>query len=216
MPPFPYGNKNALNPALRRSPLDSMGTGMNGVSLRLLEAGLTALLLGSSAIAYAATPAGSATPQSMLVAQATTKASPYLWSASKFAGGGISLSGFLPSEDEREVLLDGIGNLIADNTQIAAGEPDGFAENTSAALGLLGDLDTGKASFDGAGWQIIGSVGTAADAATARAAFDASPLKPLGATYQVNAPVAAVAAPDISTVPTATASPDVVQAGPVN
>ncbi len=140
---------------------------------------MVAALLGCSAIAvFAASPAQSLTVPATAVAQANPSAStpavaaPYTWSASKFAGGGISFDGYVPSPDERQSLLDGIDNLVADRTQLASGEPDGFAENAAAALDVLDALDTGKVSFDGSAWSIIGTVGSVDKLTIAKAAFD--------------------------------------------
>jgi len=105
---------------------------MRGGMRNGIGAGLVAALLASTAIGVAgpapAIAAPAAAPAATSSAAAPKAALPYLWSASKFAGGGISLSGFVPNEDERQVLLDGIGNLIADKMVVAGGEPDGFAE----------------------------------------------------------------------------------------
>ena len=182
---------------------------MRGGMRNGIGAGLVAALLASTAIGVAgpapAIAAPAAAPAATSSAAAPKAALPYLWSASKFAGGGISLSGFVPNEDERQVLLDGIGNLIADKMVVAGGEPDGFAADAAASLDVLDDLDTGRVSFDGTTWRVEGAVGSAEKAAAVKATFDSSALASAGASYQVSAPpsaaVAAVAAPDVTTAP---------------
>ena len=145
---------------------------MRGGMRNGIGAGLVAALLASTAIGVAgpapAIAAPAAAPAATSSAAAPKAALPYLWSASKFAGGGISLSGFVPNEDERQVLLDGIGNLIADKMVVAGGEPDGFAADAAASLDVLDDLDTGKVSFDGTTWRVEGAVGSAEKAAVQR------------------------------------------------
>jgi outer membrane protein OmpA-like peptidoglycan-associated protein len=213
--------RRGVRPPIRR------GNQMAGGKLRVVEAGLIAALLGSSAmVALASSPARAvALRPTLLIAEsapatrAPAIASPYVWSASKFAGGGVSFDGFLPSQDERQSLLDGIDNLIADKTELASGDPDGFAENAAAALDVLDALDTGKVSFDGSAWTISGAVGSADKLTIAKAAFDSSPLAALGATYHVSGPAmaatpvaaAVVTAPDISTAPAmaAATAPDI-------
>lgn len=181
----------------------------NGIGTALIVGLLAATAIGlAPAAPVAAAPAAKPMAHASAPAGPST-AHPYLWSASKFAGGGISLAGFVPNDDERQVMLDGIGNLIADRMVTAGGEPDGFAADAAAGLDVLGDLDAGKVSFDGTTWRITGVVGSADAATTARATFDSSALAAVGASYEVSAPparIAATPAPDVTTAPAMSAN----------
>lgn len=150
-----------------------------------------------------ATPAGTVTAAAGAspAASAPATAQPYSWSATKSADGGITLSGEIPNEDERQVLLDNIGNLTADKMVTASGEPDGFIANASAALDVLDDLDSGSVSYDGTTWRVVGKASSAEQAKTVRQTFDSSALAAAGASYDVSAPAKPVVAPDVTEAP---------------
>jgi outer membrane protein OmpA-like peptidoglycan-associated protein len=176
------------------------------ILVSVLAIGMTVTGAGASQLPDAAIASGPAihggvisAPRAsgaLLVAQATpAAASPYTWSATKAADGYVALSGHVPSQEVRGSLTDGIPKVGTDSTTIASGEPDGFVDDAVAALTVLGDLDTGSVAFDGTNWSVTGVVDSAEKAKDAQAAFDASPLKALGATYEVTAPVAEAPAP---------------------
>jgi len=78
-------------------------------------------------------------------------ARPFVWSIKK-SGSGIALSGFAPSDDEREKLGSRVkslfGNMsIADRTDIAAGAPEGWGKAVSVAIEQLAQLRLGEASI---------------------------------------------------------------------
>lgn len=78
-------------------------------------------------------------------------ARPFAWSIKK-SGSGIAISGFAPSDEEREKLgartklLFGTMS-ISDHTDIAAGAPDGWGKAASVALEQLAQLRLGEASI---------------------------------------------------------------------
>lgn len=83
-------------------------------------------------------------------------ASPYLFTATN-VNGDISIAGHLPSAD----ILDTVSALpnvqLGDEISLAQGEPEGFEVDMSAGLAALGMLQSGKLSYDGAGWYLTGN-----------------------------------------------------------
>lgn len=78
-------------------------------------------------------------------------ARPFVWSIKK-SGSGIAVSGFAPSDEEREKLGARTKSLfstmsISDRTDIAAGAPDGWGKAASIALEQLAQLRLGEASI---------------------------------------------------------------------
>jgi outer membrane protein OmpA-like peptidoglycan-associated protein len=179
---------------------------MRGKSLNWMGIGLGMVIFGAGAASAAPSvppitaPHATPAPAAQRVAQVSILASPYVWSATKAADGSVTFDGYVPDKGVQDSLVDDVPTVGADNTRLASGQPEGFVANAVGALVVLGDLDTGKASFDGTAWSITGNVSTAEKAATAKAAFDGSPLAPLGAKYAVEGPPAA-------TAPTPTATP---------
>jgi Outer membrane protein and related peptidoglycan-associated (lipo)proteins len=79
--------------------------------------------------------------------------SPYVWSAS-LAGDRIELSGYLPAEADRAVILDEIrrriGDVpITDTAKWAGGAPEGFERAVSVALAALGRFEKGSVKLEG-------------------------------------------------------------------
>jgi len=186
--------------------------------LKWIGSGFVAFLLGTTAVyavpgqgagaaaSVAASRFSGATPAALVAANSTgdivtlqpPAAKPYLWSASKAADGSVSLAGDVPSEEVRDTLIDQIGNVSNDATSLAGGAPDNFGANATAALDVLGALDSGRVAFDGTSWSVTGSVDSTDKGKAASTAFDASPLKDAGATYDVSlsdATAASAAAP---------------------
>lgn len=70
------------------------------------------------------------------------------------AGGGLTLSGVVPSEDVRKALLARAAGIVApstirDRTRLAAGDPAGFGAVASYAVGRMGDFENGRITVDG-------------------------------------------------------------------
>ena len=184
---------------------------MSGKVLKRLGAGLGILLLGTSAAAAmsgadARAVVTLANPSVIKMAQsATPLVAPYTWSATKAADGSVAFTGFVPSKDVHDSLVDGIGQISSDSTTVATGSPPDFASDALAALQVLSDLDSGKVAFDGISWSVSGVVASADQATAAQKAFDELPLKALNATYKIDGPkaAAALATPSIITLPAA-------------
>jgi len=88
------------------------------------------------------------------------RADPFVWSVS-YDGKAISFDGFVPNEVVHETLLAAAkatlgGAPVVDRTQIASGEPEGFAEAASFAITTLGRLDGGGVTLDGLNLDISG------------------------------------------------------------
>jgi serine/threonine protein kinase/osmotically-inducible protein OsmY len=77
--------------------------------------------------------------------------SPYVWSARVERGGAVRIAGFVPSDDDRKRILDGLravlprGADLRDETRIAAGATPGFADTAISAGRRIGDLADGSA-----------------------------------------------------------------------
>ncbi len=90
--------------------------------------------------------------------------SPYLWSATKAADGSVELSGYLTNDALKKFVAIRAGRISRDTTELASGEPAGFADDVLAGLEALSHLTSGKASFDGSKWTLTGLPNTADDA----------------------------------------------------
>lgn len=82
------------------------------------------------------------------VALASPAISPYVWSAQE-TDAGITLAGYIPDEETRQRLVSEAENLgsVADQMQLGAGAPEGFADAATALLGQMGELDNAAASI---------------------------------------------------------------------
>ena len=190
---------------MRGKSLNWMGVGLGMVAYGAGAAMAAPLPLAAAVLAPPALSESAASGQSALMApasasssavrlaQVTTLASPYIWSATKAADGSVTFDGYVPDKGVQDSLVDNVPTVGADNTKVASGQPAGFVANAVGALVVLGDLDTGKVEFDGSSWSITGSVSTAEKATVAKAAFDGSPLAALGASYTVAGPSAELA-----------------------
>jgi outer membrane protein OmpA-like peptidoglycan-associated protein len=97
-------------------------------------------------------------------------ARPFIWAA-KRGGAGVTISGFTPSDDDREKLAARakslFGNIaISDRTDIADGAPEGWRKAVSVALDQLAQLRTGETLFSD---KDLTFSGEAADEQTASA-----------------------------------------------
>ena len=121
-------------------------------------------------------------------------ADPFVWSAEKGQDGKVRIGGFVPSQRIREALQAATANLDSDSSTLADGSPAEFERESTAALGVLMLLDSGKIAFDGQVWSLSGSVDTPQEAMDAQAAFNAAGLRAAGWTYAVTLPQPEVAA----------------------
>ena len=95
------------------------------------------------------------------------RADPFVWSVG-YDGKAITFDGYVPNEVVRETLLAAAkatlgGAPVVDKTQIASGEPEGFAEAASFAITTLGRLDGGGVTLDGLDIDIAGEARTVDD-----------------------------------------------------
>ena len=155
---------------MRGKSLKWMGVGLGMVAYGAGAAMAAPLPLAAAVLAPPALSESAASGQSALMApasasssavrlaQVTTLASPYIWSATKAADGSVTFDGYVPDKGVQDSLVDNVPTVGADNTKVASGQPEGFVANAVGALVVLGDLDTGKVEFDGSSWSITGSV----------------------------------------------------------
>lgn len=87
-------------------------------------------------------------------------ADPYVWTATKGSTGTVSLAGYVPSPETRQLLAANAGAGAIDELNLATGGPDGFAEAAAAGLDALVQLAEGTVAFDGAEWSLTGTVDT--------------------------------------------------------
>jgi len=125
-------------------------------------------------------------------ADAAPVVSPFTWSASKAAGGGVSLAGYAPSDELRKAIAARAGTVTSDSTLVGSGEPAGFDADVFAGLDALARLESGQVTFDGRAWSISGQPTTAADADAAEAALGSAS----GWTVAIAEPTQAVPAPE--------------------
>lgn len=118
---------------------------------------------------------------------------PYTWRAEKAADGVIKLGGFVPTEGLKRILVARAGEGAIDDTNLGAGDPEGFVGGTLAGIDALAALDEGTLSFDGATWSLSGKVKTDGDKAAIEGALTAA-VDPADWQIAITAP-APVAAP---------------------
>jgi len=130
-------------------------------------------------------------PQGLILGAATIKppmATPFTFTAEKSADGGYSLSGYVPTEEAHQALLDAVPIGTGDNLVLADGNPEGFATQSEQALEVLALLDTGKVNYDGSSWSVTGAVDAPPKALAAEQAFAAAGLRDAGWSYDVALP----------------------------
>lgn len=95
------------------------------------------------------------------------RAEPFVWSAS-FDGQSVLLAGYVPNEVVQETLVATAraalpGVAISDETSIASGEPEGFAEAATFAINALGRLREGGVMLDGLTLDMAGEARSVED-----------------------------------------------------
>jgi outer membrane protein OmpA-like peptidoglycan-associated protein/osmotically-inducible protein OsmY len=95
------------------------------------------------------------------------RADPFVWSAS-YDGNAILIAGFVPNDVVKETLVAAAkaavpSATITDETTIASGEPEGFAEAASFAVGALGRLREGGVMLDGLTLDMAGEARSVED-----------------------------------------------------
>lgn len=132
-------------------------------------------------------------PQGLILGDVTVKppmATEFAFVVEKSASGAYSLSGYVPSDEAHQALLDSVPDGTADSLVLADGSPAGFETQAEQAIDLLGLLDSGKVTYDDTGWSLSGAVDTPPKALAARQAFDAAGLRASGWSYDVTLPKA--------------------------
>jgi outer membrane protein OmpA-like peptidoglycan-associated protein len=130
-------------------------------------------------------------PQGLILGAVTVNppmATSFTFAAEKSGEGRYKLSGYVPSEQVRQALIDAVPNGAEDGLVLADGSPDGFASKAEQALDVLALLDSGKVTYDGTAWSVSGAVDTPPEAVAARQAFDAAGLRAAGWSYEVGLP----------------------------
>ena len=130
-------------------------------------------------------------PQGLILGDTTIKppmAKPFTFTASRAAGGGYALSGYVPSDAAHQALIDAVPDGTDDRLVLADGNPDGFEAAAGRALEVLALLDSGEVSYDGNAWSISGAVDTPPKALAAQKAFADAGLRQAGFSYDVALP----------------------------
>ncbi len=81
---------------------------------------------------------------------------PFIWTADLQPDGTTDFSGYVPAETLKRY-LDVRGSGGRNDTQPAAGAPEGFVRDVLAGLDALSELDSGRLDFDGATWSLTGA-----------------------------------------------------------
>lgn len=100
-------------------------------------------------------------------------ATPYLWSAADGLT-GVQLAGHVPDPELKRDLATRAGAGATDATELAQGEPEGFAAAATAALDAVLALDDGLARFDGSAWFLSGQAPSIAARDAALAALNSA------------------------------------------
>lgn len=98
-------------------------------------------------------------------------ADPFVWSASRQAGGAVRLVGFAPSREDVETLVQKAKNLMpgtrvdATRLALARGAPEIGAWRAATALALehLAGMESGQVSLDGLSYSLAGGARTPDD-----------------------------------------------------
>ncbi len=119
--------------------------------------------------------------------------SPFDWSARMREDGSVVLSGVVPDDETKRVLVarakEAFGNKVEDKTTIARGAPAGDWVGTAGlALANLGKLTTGEASLSDAKLAITGMARDAATVEDIQAALSSGLSDPFKATAEIAAP----------------------------
>lgn len=87
---------------------------------------------------------------------------PYRWSVEKSADGGLSVTGFYPSDEARQQISAALRRSFPEPTRIddqskpALGEPGAFLVKVTRAIGDLARLRNGKAELDAGSYRLSG------------------------------------------------------------
>ncbi|MBV6658078.1 MAG: OmpA family protein [Devosiaceae bacterium] len=102
--------------------------------------------------------------------------SPFTWSADE-TDGGVTLSGFVPSEDARTSIVSAAEALgtVDDQMMLASGAPDGFVAAADALLSQMQSLDAAAASIEDGALTLSGDAPTSAAFDSANAFLGALP-----------------------------------------
>lgn len=95
------------------------------------------------------------------------RADPFVWSAS-FDGTAVTIAGYVPNDVVKEALVATAkaampSVTVTDETTIASGEPDGFAEAATFAIGALGRMRQGGVMLDGLTLDMAGEARSVED-----------------------------------------------------
>lgn len=96
---------------------------------------------------------------------------PYVWSAEKSADGGLTLAGYVATDELKQFIAVRAGDEAQDLTEVASGEPAGFVADVLAGLEALGHLTEGTVRLDEGIWTLSGVPQTAEEADLAVAAL---------------------------------------------
>jgi len=147
-------------------------------------------------------------------ADAAPVVSPFTWMARKAPGGGVTLAGYVPTDELRKSIAARAGTVVTDTTLVGSGEPAGFDVDVTSGLEALARLESGQVGFDGDSWSIEGQPLTSADADAAKAALQSSSRGTSGWTVSLAEPAPADPAemPALPPVADAPAAPADVEA----
>jgi OOP family OmpA-OmpF porin len=100
-------------------------------------------------------------PQGFRLVENGVKAPPFVFAALRNAG-TLTLEGAVPSEADRQTLLDRIrksflSDRVVDNLRVATGAPSGFAAAAASLLSQLARLDAGELRFSDGDAELKGS-----------------------------------------------------------
>lgn len=80
----------------------------------------------------------------------------YTWAVEKLPAGTLALSGYVPTDGLRRVLVARAGGRAVDTTKLGSGAPADFPLATLAAVDALALLDEGRAELADGHWRLTG------------------------------------------------------------
>jgi outer membrane protein OmpA-like peptidoglycan-associated protein len=119
------------------------------------------------------------------------KAAIYAFSAEQQAGGGVVLSGMVPSPEVEADLLALAGPAAQSRVTFASGETPNFEASAEQALNFLPWLRRGTVRFDGTGWIVEGEPVSAIDKGSIETEFAVRGLAQSGWTLDLSQPAEA-------------------------
>lgn len=91
-----------------------------------------------------------------LNAPSTPEVSSYLWAASKASDSPLAFRGLVPTSQLQRFISARAGEGTRNDTKVAPGAPEGFINDSLAAIAAVQSLASGEAGYNGNNWFVTG------------------------------------------------------------